>query len=322
MIARRTLLVAFLVALLWPQEQAWAQQPRRIGLLSANQFPQVFVEELAKFGWVEGRNVMVERRHAEGDVARLPALAAELVSLRVEVIVATAPPAVRAAQVATTSIPIVMTAVADPVGSGFVTSLAQPGGNITGLASTTGSGFMAKLLEVTKEAIPRAREVGIFFNTGNPLNYALASSEELIAAAAALDVRLHRFGVQGVDEFETAFAAAKAAGVAVLIVPGDPLIFRERQRLHDLAAQYGLATVHPTREHLAGRGLISYGPNLESLWRGAAPYVDRILRGARPAELPVEQPSTYELVVNLRRAHALGIEVPASLLARADEVIE
>jgi putative ABC transport system substrate-binding protein len=215
-----------------------------------------------------------------------------------------------------------MVAVADPVALGFVRSLARPGSNITGVASNAGATPLVKILETTHEALPAARRVGLLYNASNPLNYAAAFAFELDAAASVLGLALLRLPIRSADQLDGAMQeAARERADAVLCV-GDPLIFAHRMRVHDLAERLRLATVWTTQEYLAGRGLLSHGPSLDEMARLAAAYVDKILRGAKPAELPVVQPTTYHLTINLRRARALGVHVPDKLLARADEVIE
>jgi putative tryptophan/tyrosine transport system substrate-binding protein len=280
-------------------EPAYAQSTtakvRRVGILASARGSTAFEAELKAFGWVEGENLHIESRLSGGDTSRFPALAAELVAADVDVILAGAPPAVRAAKEKTATIPIVMVAVADPVGLGFVQSLARPGGNITGVASNAGPTPLAKILETTREALPGARRIGLLYNVGNPLNYAAAFAAELDSAAAALGLILLRLPIHDATQLEGAMVEA---------------------------ARLRLVTVWPTREYLADRGLLSHGPSLDEMARLGASYVDRILRGARPGDLPVVQPTTYYLTINLRRARALDIHVPDALLARADEVIE
>jgi putative ABC transport system substrate-binding protein len=205
----------------------------------------------------------------------------------------------RAAQQATTTIPIVFTLVNDPIDSGFVKTLARPGGNLTGLASGVSEGFSGKLMDLAREAIPNAKRVGILFNAGNPRNYFDQFAPQWAEAAAALKLELQRMGMRRPEDLDSLFGTARQARVDVVVLIGDPLIFQHRMRIHDLADQYRIPTIEPTKEYLAGRGLLSYGPNLTTLVARAAVYVDRILKGARPAELPVEQPRQFELVVNL-----------------------
>ena len=271
-------------------------------------------------GW-EPHQFIIEGRWSEGRVERFPELAAELVALNVDVIVAASPPAVRAAQQATRTIPIIMFAVANPVESGFIASLSRPGGNITGVSSTPGS-LPSKLLEITKEAIPSAARVGMLYNAGNPLNYAIAQHAGILAASGALGLQLVWLAVRQAGEFDAAFAEAQHQKVDAIIGIGDPLLFAERDRIHDLADKHRIPMVWTTREYQSGRGLVSYGPSLEAALRHAAGFVDRVLRGASPATMPVEQPTDYKLVLNLKAARALGLSVPPTLIARADEVIE
>jgi putative ABC transport system substrate-binding protein len=205
---------------------------------------------------------------------------------------------------------------------GFVSSLSEPGGNITGVSSAAGPGLFSKLLELTKDALPSAQRVGILFNEGNPLNYAAASSPEILAAANALRLELVWLPVTSVTDFEGAFVSAHQRGVDAVVGVGDPLLFAERQRIHDYAEKHRLPTIWATREYLFGRGLLSHGPSLRGMMRHAAVYVDKVLRGGKPATVPVEQPLRYELVVNLKAARTLGLTIPPTLLARADEVIE
>jgi putative ABC transport system substrate-binding protein len=277
---------------------------------------------LRERGWEESRNIVIESRWAEGRVERYPELARELVALNLDVIVASAPPGVQAAKQATRDIPIIMMAVADPVGMGLVASLSRPGGNITGVTSTAGAGLFSKLLELTKEAIPTATRAGILFNSSNPLNYATAQHPEIVAAANAAGLQLSWLPVTRREDFEAALAEARRHQADAVIGIGDPLLFAARDLIHDLAEKNRIPTIWATREYLAGRGLLSHGPSLERMLRQVTVYVDKVLRGAQPATIPVEQPTGYELVVNLKTANALGLTIPPTLLARADEVIE
>jgi putative ABC transport system substrate-binding protein len=295
---------------------------RRVGMLASARSGEGFEAELRSLGWIEGENLYIESRLSGGDTSRFPALAAELVAAGVDVIVAAAPPAVRAARDATATIPIVMVAVADPVALGFVQSLARPGGNLTGIASNAGATPLVKILETTHEALPAARRIGVLYNAGNPLNYAAAFAVELDSAASALGLTLLRLPIHGADQLDGAMQEAVRERADAVLCVGDPLIFAQRMRVHDLAERLRLPTVWTTHEYLAGRGLLSHGPSLDEMARLAAAYVDKILRGARPADLPVVQPTTYHLTINLRRALALGLRIPDALLARADEVIE
>jgi putative tryptophan/tyrosine transport system substrate-binding protein len=302
-----------------------SERMRRIGFLGNYQTSsiwQAFLEGLRERGWDEGRTIVIESRWAQGKFERYPELAAELVSRKVDLIVAAAPPAAQAAQRATRTIPIVMVAVANPVEAGFVVSLSRPGGNITGVASNAGAGLFSKLLQLTKEALPSARRIGVLFNRGNPLNYGTAQSPELLSAAAALGLEIVWLPVERAEDFSAAFAEAQLRSVDAVFGIGDPLVFAERRRIHDLAEAHRVPTVWLTREYLADRGLLSLGPSLHDMFRRVAPYIDKLLRGADPATLAVEMPTGYELVVNIRAARALGLTIPDTVLARADEVIE
>jgi putative ABC transport system substrate-binding protein len=323
----RVSMVILLVSALAAPLAAEAQQatnPARVGFLGNTPLadPHPLAEGLRQLGWVEGRNVIIEWRYTEGNMERAPELAAELVRLKVDVIVASSPPALRAVQRATSSIPVVMTAVSDPVGTGFIASLARPGGNITGVTSAIPEGFMGKTLQLIKEAIPKTSRVGLLFNAANPLNYATASARELAAASQALKIQLHHLEIRSEDDIEKTMTAANLDGLQAVCVVGDPLTFRHRKRIHELAARHKVPTFVPTPEYVEGLALLSYGPSLKDMTRQAAVYVDKILKGAKPADLPVEQPTRYQLVINLKTAKALGLTIPPSLLGRADEVIQ
>jgi putative ABC transport system substrate-binding protein len=307
-----------------------AQQARRlpvIGFLAASLLstikPRVeaFRHGLRDLGYVEQQNVVVEWRSAEGQMDRLPALAGELVRLEVDVIVAAGgdSPALAAKQ-ATQAIPIVMVNVGDPVGTGLVSSLARPGGNITGLSTTAGPAIYGKKLALLKEAIPSLSRVAFLSNPGN--SFSVVAENEAKAAAGALGITLHTVEVGRPDQLEGAFAEAMGVGAGALLAVQDPMFFTHRVRLADLGIKNRLPTIYGNLEHVEAGGFMAYTSNRLDLFRRAAGYVDRILKGARPADLPVEQPTKFELAVNLKTAKALGLEVPPSLLARADEVIE
>jgi len=304
---------------------AIAQAPagaRRIGLLRIGGTSGVaaFREGLRELGWVEGQNVVIDYRSAEG-LDSLPDLAGELVRLKVDIIVAVATPATAAAKNATPTIPIVMIAVADPVGLGLVASYAHPGGNVTGLTNRVGGvTTVGKQLELFKEIIPEVRRVAILSNPGNPAD-ALAI-RNIEAAARSLAVQLELLEARAPNEFDAAFAAMAKERVGALIVLADPVFSFSGARLADLAAKSRLPAAYGYREIVEAGGLMSYGPSLPDLWRRAAAYVDKILKGANPAELPVEQPRKFELVINLKTAKALGLTIPQSVLLRADEVIQ
>jgi putative ABC transport system substrate-binding protein len=281
---------------------------------------EVFQQGLRELGYVEGQNLVIEYRYAEGSEERLRDLAAELVWLQVDVIVAEGAAAIRAAQHATRTIPIVMAAPRDPVGQGFVASLAHPGGNITGL-SYLGAELPGKQLELLKETVPQSTRIAVLANPAYPA-YASAV-QNLTGAARALGLHLHVVEVRRADELDTAFAAITQAGAdAAIVIPDAVLLNSQRGRVvADLAATHRLPMMYGWREWVVAGCLMSYGPNEPAIRRRLAYYVDRILKGAKPADLPVEQPTKFELVINLKTAQVLGITIPPTLLFMADEVI-
>jgi putative tryptophan/tyrosine transport system substrate-binding protein len=275
---------------------------------------------LYELGWVEGKNLLVEPRFAEGSPDRLPGLAADLVRANVDVIVAISPPAIRAAKDATRVIPVVMAfSGIDPIKAGFVASLARPGGNVTGL-SILATDVTVKRLQVLKEALPRATRVTVLVNPRNP-----STAEQLgalRAAASGLGLEVQPVQVERSGEYADVFAAIARTRSDAIIVPSDPEFFRDRRGLVDLAAQRRTPASYEWREFVEIGGLMSYGSNFGDLAARVAVYVDKILRGAKPADLPIEQPTKFELVINLKTAKALGLTIPPSLLQRADQVIE
>jgi putative tryptophan/tyrosine transport system substrate-binding protein len=279
-----------------------------------------FLDELRKLGWVEGTTIVIESKDPDYHLDRLPALAADLVRSKPNLIVAFAPQAVRAAKNATSDIPIVMLFVADPVGLGLASSLAHPGGNLTGVATLVPGGFGGKTLGLLRELLPQAKRLAVFINPSNEIHR--LTYPETPLAAATLGFQLDLFEVREAGEMPGAVAAAKARGAEALDIFSDPIFIYPPNRVPDLAAQAGLPSISLLRIFAQGGGLISYGPDFPALARLGAHYVDRILKGAKPAELPIEQPTKFLLVINLKTAKSIGIEVPASLLARADEVIE
>jgi len=299
----------------------------RVGLLSTNQarglrLIEPFRQGLRDFGYVEGRSVVLEFRNAEGKRERFPMLAAELVALKVDVIVATGTPAALAAKQATATIPIVFLAVSDPVESGLVTSLARPGGNVTGLSNVAPQ-LVGKGLELLKQTVPGVSRVAVLWEPGATGERAdRATLAEAEVAGRVLGVQLQFVEVRGPADFDRAFSdMTKRRAGALTVFPG-AMLFGERKQLTELAAKNRLATVYPWREYVDAGGLMSYGPDLADSYRRAAGYVAKILKGAKPADLPVEQPTKFELVINLKTAKALGLTIPPSLLARADEVIQ
>jgi putative ABC transport system substrate-binding protein len=279
-----------------------------------------FRQGLRELGWVEGQNIVVDHRYAEGRFDRLPDLAAELVRLKVDIIVAQPVPAVAAAKNATETIPIVMISGGDPVVLGFVASLARPGGNVTGSSYGVGFEIVGKQLELLKETVPKVRRVAILSNPANPSQP--GAIKEVNVAARSLGVQLQLLEARGPNDFDGAFAAMATERVGALLVLAESLFVLHRTRLADLAARRRLPAAYGFREHVEAGGLMSYGPSVRDLHRRAATYVDKILKGAKPADLPVEQPTKFELVINLKTAKALGLTIPPSLLQRADEVIQ
>jgi putative ABC transport system substrate-binding protein len=305
-----------------------AAKVARIGLLSLHasaaspQFFEPFLQGLRDLGYVEGRNVAIEVRDAEGKNERLRALAAELVALKVDVIVAVATPAALAAKQATKTIPVVFTALSDPVTSGFVTSLARPGGNITGV-SFLAPEQVGKRLERLKEALPGVSRVAVLWQPGDvPEITAKTLLKEAEVAARALGVRVQFVEARGPADFGRAFSEMTKAHADALSVLTSAILFNEHRRLVDLSAKHRLPAVYPWREGADSEGFMSYGPNVADLYRRTAFYVDKILKGAKPADLPVEQPTKFELAINLKTAKALGLTIPPALLQRADHVIE
>jgi putative tryptophan/tyrosine transport system substrate-binding protein len=304
-----------------------AQQPtkmHRIGLLHGGSPPpqnlEAFRQGLRDLGYVEGQNLVIELRAAEGSAERLRDWAAELVQLQVDVIVGVGTAAIRAAQHATHTIPIVMAGTADPVGQGLVASLARPGGNITGLSLLMAE-LPGKGLELLKETVPQSARVAVLANPADPTSEARMNN--LRMAAQALGLHLRVLEVRSADELDTAFAAMTREGADALIVLSDVALMNPlRGRIAALAAQSRLPAMYDWRMYVDAGSLMSYGPSLPDLYRRAATYVDKILKGAKPADLPVEQATKFELVLNLKTAQALGITLPPSLLVLADEVIQ
>jgi putative ABC transport system substrate-binding protein len=278
-----------------------------------------FRQGLRELGYIEGKSIAIEWRYAEGKEDRLPKLAAELVQLNVEIIVTDGTNVTRAAKNATKTVPIVMASDADPIGNGFIASLARPGGNVTGLVNLI-AGLSGKRLELLKEAIPGISRVGVIWNPENPSS--VSGFKETQEAAQALAVQLQSLEVRGPDEFEGAFQAATKRQARALSVVSDSLMFNNRRRLLELAAKHRLPTMHTQSLWVEAGALMSYGTYFPDLWRRAATYVDKILRGAKPAELPVEQPTKFELVINLKTAKQIGLTIPPNVLARADKVIK
>ena len=314
-------------AIVLKPQSAYAQQPsspRRIGVLLGGLSPeskeaQAFRQGLLDAGYSEGRDVVIEWRSASGDYARLPELAADLVQRKVDVIVVQSTSAAQAVKGATSTIPIVMAVVADPVGSGLVANLAHPGGNITGL-STMVVELNAKRLQLLKETLPRATRVAVLGNPAAP--YHPKAVEDLKAVAPALSIELNFAAARTPDEFSPAFSAVGRAHAQALYVIDDAFFVSRRAMLVRLASKTRLPAIYGFRLYVDEGGLMSYGANYADLLRQSARYVDKILKGAKPGDLPIEQPTNFELVVNLKTAKALGITIPQSILLQADEVIK
>jgi putative ABC transport system substrate-binding protein len=327
---RRAFLTALGGSVLAAPLAAEAQQAAkvaRIGYLGPNlaaspHLPEAFRHGLRDLGYVEGRTVVIEYRDAEGKFERLPALAAELVALKVDIIVAGGTPQPLAARQATGTIPIVFAGAVDPVGSGLVASLARPGGNITGLSLLTPE-LVGKCLEQLKQAVPGVSRVAVLWQPGG---LGERTDKDMLkgaeVAARALGVGLQIVEARGPADFDRAFSDMTRARAGALTVLPSNMFFNERRRLVDLAAKNRLPAVYPLREYVDAGGLMAYGSDLADLFRRAAFYVDKILKGAKPGDLPIEQPTKFELVINVKTAKALGLTIPDSLLRRADEVIQ
>jgi putative tryptophan/tyrosine transport system substrate-binding protein len=323
---KRREFIAASAALLVPPRRSWAQgTPRRIGFLGAwadeparDPVHAAWLSGLREKGWIEGKNLLVEYRFAPD---RLPALAAELVALTPDLIVAPGPQAALALKSATSTIPIVFVAVADPVGLGLVQSLSRPSGNITGLATMVPDDFGAKRLEILQELVPSASKIALLVNPNNPM-HRLNFGDFLSRTARRLGVALLTVEATTAEELDVAFASAAAQHADALMDLGDALTFFQAPRIIALAAKYRLPASYLFRRSADVGGLVVYGPDFADLYRRAAGYIDKILKGTKPSDLPVEQPTKYELIINMKTAKALGLSVPPSLLVRADEVIE
>jgi putative ABC transport system substrate-binding protein len=324
----RFLIPVVLVALASALTAAAQPAPKRVrlGRLSLDQADaqpsrapsDAIIDGLRELGYVEGRDFAVERRDAGGVADRLPALAGELVRLPVDVLMVTGVTATAAAHRATATIPIVCM-MGDPVGQGFVTSLAHPGGNITGVTLTSGGGDIGgKFLQLAREVVPRLSRVGFIRSANNP-----ATAPTVFFPGPSLSgIRLVTVEIRDAGGLDRALSTLKRANVQALTSDGDPLTDAQSRRIVEFAMSRRLPGVYPRRQFVEDGGLMSYGPNLYETWKHAAVYVDKILRGAKPADLPVEQPTKFELVINLKAAKAFGLAIPPSLLLRADQVIQ
>ncbi len=318
-------ILVFLVGCVGMAEAQQAKKVPRIGFLSATSPAtlsariEAFRQGLRELGYVEGKNIVIEYRWAEGKTERLPDLAAELVRLKVDVIVSGGPAATRPAKEATVTIPIVMAFDNDPVSSGFVASLARPGGNITG-SSTLYPEISGKQLELLKEIVPRLSRVAVLENSTNPGNAQALKETEL--AARAFGVQLQYLDVLGPKDIETVFRAASKGRADAVLALTNPILNEHRKALADLAIKNRLPGMYQASEYVEAGGLMTYGVSLTDLYRRGATYVDKILKGAKPADLPVEQPIKFELIINLKTAKQIGLTIPPNVLARADKVIK
>jgi putative tryptophan/tyrosine transport system substrate-binding protein len=324
---RRTLAVLLILALGLSLTPFAAEAPPvgkvyRIGYLATTPPPvhlwEALLDGLRERGYHEGQNLVFERRFSEGDAPRFPAFAAEMVQLRVDLVIAITPPAALAVTHVTQTIPVVMTTAIDPVGTGLVASLARPGGNVTGGAILYPE-LSTKRLEILKDVVPRLAQVVVLWNAANPANASVWHATQ--AAAGALGLRLHSQEVRGPQDLEEALAFTAQARPDALLVLDDALLGMHREQIAAFATQQHLPSVFASRESVVAGGLMSYGPSLPDLFRRAATYVDKILKGAKPADLPMEQPTTFELVINLNTAQVLGLTMPPTLLFQATEVL-
>lgn len=320
---RRQFLIASGALLAIPTVAHAQRSPKRIGFLNIGSpatsihLLQAIRTGMQELGYVDGRDFVIEVRWAQGDVDRLATLARELVALPVDVIVAGGPPQVRAARQATSTIPIVMASGADPVALGFAASLSRPGGNITG-STNMATETAGKLVEFAHELVPGTTRIAIMLSDSPSMKDNLADAQQ---AAARLNCRLIPASVANAGQIDSAFAQALKGGAEALVVVTDAFLMSQRKAIVDLAARRRLPAVYTRKEYVEAGGLVSYGVNLTALWRRAAVFIDKIFKGAKPGEIPFEQPTTFELVLNMRTAKALGLTIPQSVLLRADHVI-
>ncbi len=300
-----------------------SQRVARLGFVGAlspstvNFMP--FWQRLRELGWVEGQNLIVERRSADGHLERLPALMADVIGNHVDVLVTYGTPGALAAKKATSTVPIVAWALSDPIRTGLANSLARPGGNLTGLSMGYAEGVAGKLLEILHDTVPRLSTVAVIVNLNNPMPRDLASDLKVLAPARNLKLQI--IELPGPEAIGSAFERARQKAQAVVVI-GEPITLEHRGRVTEIAAKHRLPAIYLEPSYVQAGGLISYGPDYAAMWRRGGDYVDKILKGAKPADLPIEQPTRYLLTVNLKTAKALRLTIPESILIRADEVIK
>ena len=309
---------ALLVLLRHVQAQG---KPRRIGYLGGFEYPAPLRRGIDEKGWIEGKNLILDYRYFEGDNARIPPLAAELVALNPDLLICSTGQAAMGLKTATVTIPIIFVGIANPVDLGLVQSLSRPGGNITGLTTFVPGDFATKQIEILRELVPNVSRIAILANQGNPM-HALLLAEEIPRAARNLGIALPVVEATTAEQLDIAFASATGQRADAMVVFGDTMVLRQASRVVALAAEHRLPAMYLFGQFTNVGGLISYGPDLADLYRRVGGYVDNILKGIKPSDLPVEQPTKFELVINLKAAKALGLTVPPSLLVRADKVIE
>ena len=315
--------VSILAPLLAPGLSAQSTPKKTvIGLLDAGErleWWDAFRQQLRELGYVEGRNMSFEQRYAKGKLEALPTLAKELVELKVAVIVTSGGAAAVAAERATRKIPIVMASGADQVSLGLVSSLARPGGNVTGVSSLTPD-LMAKRFELLREVVPKSSRLAVLWHSDNAPS--MASVRELDASAARSRVALQSFGIRAADELADAFSAMTRQRVEAVVVVNSPLVFGERKTIVELASKHKVPAIYGSADYADIGGLLSYGPSYPELYRRAASYVDKVLKGANPGDLPIEQPTTFELVINANTARTLGVAIPPTMQARASRIVQ
>jgi putative tryptophan/tyrosine transport system substrate-binding protein len=325
---KKTIIIVWLVALaIAPFCPAEAQQTKKVPRIAylgggsaelEKAWLDAFLHGLRELGYFEGKNIIVERRYAGGQYGQLPELVTELVRIKVDVILAASTPVAHSAKKATSTIPIVMV-VADPIGTGLVSSLAMPGGNLTGLSDFHGD-LITKRLEILKEVVPSASRIAVLLNPGNPS--CSLQMKDLAAVAPALGLTLFAVEAKGLDDIAPGFTTMKKQRAGAVLVCGDRLFSTYRKPIFDLATKNRFPAIYSTKEYAEAGGLMSYGANFPDLYRRAATYVDKILKGAKPADLPVEQPMKFEFVINLTAAKQISLTIPPNVLARADKVIK